>query len=81
MTRAGREKWKRSGWREGEGKWQKSWVREAGGGKPKKEKSRCRKDQGKNEKFHNQSAVRTCCDGYFRTAMLIQQLFIDKYCF
>lgn len=40
-------------------------MREMGGGKPEKEeKSRCGKGQGKNEKFHNQSAVRTCCGGY-----------------
>lgn len=57
-------------------------MTEMGGGKPEKEeKSRCGKGQGKNEKFHNQSAVRTCCDGYTGTAVLIQQPPIDKYCF
>lgn len=57
-------------------------MREVAGGKPEKEeKSRCRRGQGKNDKFHNQSAVRTCCDDYLRIAMLIQQSFIDKYCF
>lgn len=62
----------------------KGWecIRDTGEGKPLKEKrSRCRKGQRKNEKFHNQSAVRTCCDGYMVTAMLIQQPYIDKYCF
>lgn len=67
---------------EGEEKWGRAWMREMGGRKPEKEeKNRCRKGQGKNEKFHNQSAVRTCCDGYTGTAVLIQQPSIDKYGF
>lgn len=33
------------------------------------------------DKFHNQSAVRTCCDRYSRISMLMQRPFIDKHCF
>lgn len=81
IDKSRREKWKQSGWREVEGKWKRSWVREATQEKPEKEeKSTFRKGQGKN-KFHNQSAVRTCHDGYLRRSMLIQRPFMDKYCF
>lgn len=78
---AGGKNWKRSGWREGEGKWGREWMREIEGGKAEKEKSRRGNGQEENKKFHNQSAVRTCCDGYMGTAVLIQQPSIDKYCF
>lgn len=49
-------------------------------GKTWKGEEQMQEGSGKEWKV-SQSAVRTCCDGYFRTAMLIQQLFIDKYCF
>jgi len=74
------KKWKRSGWRESEGKWQRAWMSEMGGGRPEKEgKSRCGKGQGKNKEFHNQSAVRTCCDGDMDAVVLIQQSTTDSF--
>lgn len=81
LTTAGGKQWKRSGWREGEGQWGRARMREMGGGEVQKEKSRSGNGQGENKKFHNQSAVRTCCDGYMGTAVLIQQPSIDKYCY